>query len=135
MSKASTVVPPLVAATGRQILQEVFAQFAEVQFALLSTPDGFVMASYGDMHNKDGSQMAAMAGSMMAMAHAVASEIGHKGSRRLTFETDDGTAIFQNVPSAYPCILCLVVRKEGVLGRALWAVAEASSQMAARLHV
>lgn len=135
MSKASTVVPPLVAATGRQILKEVFEPFPEVQTALLSTPDGFVIATHGDLHNKDGSQMAAMAGSMMAMARAVSSEIGHNGSRRLTFETDDGTAIFQNVPSEFPCILCLVVRKEGVLGRALWAVAEASSQMAARLHV
>ena len=94
-----------------------------------------MIASHGDLHDKDGSQMAAMAGSMMAMARAVSSEIGHNGSRRLTFETDDGTAIFQNVPSECPRILCLVVRKEGVLGRALWAVAEASSQMAARLHV
>ena len=111
MSKASTVVPPLVAATGRQILKEVFEPFPEVQTALLSTPDGFVIATHGDLHNKDGSQMAAMAGSMMAMARAVSSEIGHNGSRRLTFETDDGTAIFQNVPSEFPCILCLVVRK------------------------
>ncbi|WP_228530110.1 roadblock/LC7 domain-containing protein [Diaphorobacter caeni] len=135
MSKASTVVPPLVAVTGRQILDSVFTPFPEIQIALLSTPDGFVIASHGDLHDKDGSQMAAMAGSMMAMARAVAAEIGHSGTRRLTFETDDGTAIFQSVSSEFPCILCLVVRKEAVLGRALWAVAEASSQMAERLHV
>ena len=137
MSKASTVVPGTVAATGQQILKEVFGSFTEVQTALLATPDGFVIAAHGVPPNKDGAQMAAMASSMMAMAmaRAVATEIGHSGSRRLTFETDDGTAIFQSVPSEFPCILCLVVRKEGVLGRALWAVAEASSQMAARLHV
>ena len=135
MSKASTVVPGTVAATGQQILKEVFGSFTEVQTALLATPDGFVIAAYGVPPNKDGAQMAAMASSMMAMARAVATEIGHSGSRRLTFETDDGTAIFQSVPSEFPCILCLVVRKDGVLGRALWAVGEASSQMASRLHL
>ena len=135
MSKASTVVPGTVAATGQQILKEVFGSFTEVQTALLATPDGFVIAAHGLPPNKDGAQMAAMASSMMAMARAVATEIGHSGSRRLTFETDDGTAIFQSVPSEFPCILCLVVRKDGVLGRALWAVGEASSQMASRLHL
>ena len=135
MSKASTVVPGTVAATGQQILKEVFGSFTEVQTALLATPDGFVIAAHGVPPNKDGAQMAAMASSMMAMARAVATEIGHSGSRRLTFETDDGTAIFQSVPSEFPCILCLVVRKDGVLGRALWAVGEASSQMATRLHL
>ena len=135
MSKASTVLPATVAATGQQILKEVFGSFTEVQTALLATPDGFVIAAHGVPPNKDGAQMAAMASSMMAMARAVATEIGHSGSRRLTFETDDGTAIFQSVPSEFPCILCLVVRKDGVLGRALWAVGEASSQMASRLHL
>ena len=135
MSKASTVVPGTVAATGQQILKEVFGSFTEVQTALLATPDGFVIAAHGVPPNKDGAQMAAMASSMMAMARAVATEIGHSGSRRLTFETDDGTAIFQSVPSEFHCILCLVVRKDGVLGRALWAVGEASSQMASRLHL
>lgn len=135
MSKASTVVPGTVAATGQQILKEVFGSFTEVQTALLAAPDGFVIAAHGVPPNKDGAQMAAMASSMMAMARAVATEIGHSGSRRLTFETDDGTAIFQSVPSEFPCILCLVVRKDGVLGRALWAVGEASSQMASRLHL
>lgn len=135
MSKPSSVVPAAVAATGGQILQEVFGPFVEVQTALLSTPDGFVIASHGKLPNKDGAQMAAMAGSMMAMARAVASEIGHNNTRRLTFETDDGTAIFQSVPGAFPCIMCLVVQKEGVLGRALWAVGEASSQLTSRLYV
>ncbi|QNN57215.1 roadblock/LC7 domain-containing protein [Diaphorobacter ruginosibacter] len=135
MSKASTVVPPMIAATGRQILQEIFGPFSEVQTALLSTPDGFVIATHGAQPHGDGAQMAAMAGSMMAMARAVASEIGHADTRRLTFETNDGTAIFQNVPSDFPCILCLVVSKDGVLGRALWAVSEASAQMASRLHL
>ncbi|QNP47659.1 roadblock/LC7 domain-containing protein [Diaphorobacter aerolatus] len=134
-SKVSSVVPPLVSATGRQILEQVFTPFPEIQTALLSTPDGFVVASHGVLPNTDGSQMAAMAGSMMAMARAVGAEIGHSGSRRLTFETDDGTAIFQHVNGDFPCILCVVVRKEAVLGRALWAVAEANSQMSARLRV
>ena len=72
MSKASTVVPGTVAATGQQILKEVFGSFTEVQTALLATPDGFVIAAHGVPPNKDGAQMAAMASSMMAMARAVA---------------------------------------------------------------
>ncbi len=135
MSKASSVIPETVALTGNEILQQVFGSFDEVQTALVATPDGFVVAEHGVPPEKDGAQMAAMASSMMAMARAVASEIGYQGSRRLTFETDDGMAIFQAVQSGFPCILCVVVKKGALLGRALWAVNEASSQMAARLHV
>ena len=135
MSKASTVVPQHVALTGRQILEGVFGDFPEVQTALLSTPDGFVVAAVGIPPERDGAQMAAMASSMMAMARAVATEIGHQGSRRLTFETDDGTAVFQSISGNFPCVMCVVVRKDAVLGRALWAVAEASSQLESRLHV
>lgn len=134
MNKPTTIVPGQVAAAGAQILQEVFASFDEIQTALLCTPDGFMIASHGVPPDRNGAQMAAMAGSMMAMARAVAAEIGHSGSRRLTFETDDGTAIFHSVDSQFPCILCTVVRKGGVLGRALWAVGEADSQLTSRLH-
>ena len=134
-NRAASIIPPTIALAGRRVLDEVFSEFPDVQSALIATPDGFVVADFRIPADKDGSQMAAMAGSMMAMARAVATEVGHAGSRRLIFETDDGTAIFQHVPSEFPCIVCLVVRKEGVLGRALWAVGEASAKLSDRLHV
>ena len=135
MTKPHFVVPASVAAQVQEILNSVIVRVDDVQSALVSTPDGFAVATYGVGAGSDPARIAAMASSMMAMARSVASELGHSGSRRLIFETDTGIAIFQNVPSAFPCILCLVLRKEGVLGRALWAMGEATNQLVQKVRI
>ena len=73
------------------------------------------------------SQSGAVGGTLMAMAKAVANEIGHRDCKRLTFETESGTVVFQAVNGSFPAVLCLVVDQNALLGRALWAAGEVAT--------
>ena len=73
-----------------------------------------------------------MASSLMAMARAVGREIQSPSCKRLTFEAEGSTVIFQAVDGPVPCILCLVLGSTAVLGRALWAAGEVANVMAPR---
>ncbi|CAM3716596.1 roadblock/LC7 domain-containing protein [Paracidovorax anthurii] len=128
-SKALTVIPPERAQAARQVLDGVVATSGGVRMALISTLDGFEVASLAAGGEPQVRRLAAMAGSLMAMARAVGREIDHPGCRRLTFETDAGLAVFQAIGGPFPCILCLVLEKDAVFGRALWTAAEVARQL------
>ncbi|KAB2888950.1 MAG: roadblock/LC7 domain-containing protein [Burkholderiaceae bacterium] len=72
----------------------------------------------------DGRGLAAMAGSMMAMARAVGREVQWPACRRLTFETQEGMAVFQAIEGPVPCVLCLLHDSRAPLERVLWLATE-----------
>ena len=121
------VIPAHVIEAGQEILTRVVAPVAGVHIALLCTPDGFEITALRIRSELPTERLSAMAGSLMAMAKAVANEIGHKDCRRLTFETESGTVVFQAVNGSFPAVLCLVVDQNALLGRALWAAGEVST--------
>lgn len=128
---ARGVIPEEVAARGRQALEQAIAPVSGVQRAILLSEDGFEIASWKSasaaaMH---GSSLAAMASSLMAMAAAVGREIDFRHCKRLTFEADGGTITLQAITADFPCILCLVLGADAVLGRSLWAGAEVAQLM------
>ena len=121
------VIPTHVIEAGQEILTRVVAPVPGVHIALLCTPDGFEITALRIRSELPTERLSAMAGSLMAMAKAVANEISHKDCRRLTFETESGTVVFQAVNGAFPAVLCLVVDQNALLGRALWAAGEVST--------
>ncbi|QXZ08987.1 roadblock/LC7 domain-containing protein [Comamonas sp. Y33R10-2] len=121
------VIPAQVIEAGQEILKRVVAPVAGVHIALLCTPDGFEITALRISSDLPTERLSAMAGSLMAMAKAVANEIGQKDCRRLTFETESGTVVFQAVNGSFPAVLCLVVDQNALLGRALWAAGEVST--------
>src|SRR2546427_8292531 len=90
-------IPPSLIEAGSDVLHRVVAPLEGVHIALLCTPDGFEITSLRVRSELPTERLSAMAGSLMAMARAVATEIGHKSCRRLTFETELGTVLFQAV--------------------------------------
>ena len=121
------VIPTHVIEAGQEILTRVVAPVPGVHIALLCTPDGFEITALRIRSELPTERLSAMAGSLMAMAKAVANEIGHKDCKRLTFETESGTVVFQAVGGSFPAVLCLVVDQNALLGRALWAAAEVAT--------
>ena len=81
------VIPADVVQTGHDLLQRIVAPVDGVRIALLCTPDGFEITALRIRSELPTERLSAMAGSLMAMAKAVANEIGHKDCKRLTFET------------------------------------------------
>lgn len=126
-TNAPPLIPPHVAEVGQELLGRIVAPVDGVRVALLCTPDGFEITALRKSSELPTERLSAMAGSLMAMAKAVANEIGHKDCRRLTFETESGTVVFQAVSGSFPAVLCLVVDQNALLGRALWAAAEVAS--------
>ncbi|ABX33203.1 MULTISPECIES: roadblock/LC7 domain-containing protein [Delftia] len=122
-------IPPSLIEAGSDVLHRVVAPLEGVHIALLCTPDGFEITSLRVRSELPTERLSAMAGSLMAMARAVATEIGHKSCRRLTFETELGTVLFQAVAGNQPAILCMVVDQSALLGRALWAAGEVASEL------
>ena len=122
-------LPEAVVQAGRKALDQIAKPVDGLQAALLTTPDGFEIASLSlrtDLHAK---RVAAMASSLMAMARAVGREVQFTGCKRLTFETDTGVVIFQAIEAEFPCILCLILDSKVVLGRAIWAASEITQAM------
>ena len=121
------VIPTHVIEAGQEILSRVVAPVSGVHIALLCTPDGFEITALRIRSELPTERLSAMAGSLMAMVKAVANEISHKDCRRLTFETESGTVVFQAVNGSFPAVLCLVVDQNALLGRAHWAAGESST--------
>ena len=121
------VIPANVVEAGQEILARIVTPVEGVRIALLCTPDGFEITAMRFGSELPTERLSAMAGSLMAMAKAVANEISHKVCKRLTFETESGTVVFQAVAGGFPAILCLVVDQNALLGRALWAAGEVAA--------
>ena len=120
-------IPADVVEVAKDILNRTVAPVEGIQVALLCTPDGFEITALRLNSELPTERLSAMAGSLMAMAKAVANEISHKDCKRLTFETESGTVVFQAVGGGFPAVLCLVVDQNALLGRALWAAAEVAT--------
>lgn len=122
-------VPAAWTQTSTDVLNQVVRPVEGIDTALLCTPDGFEIACLRLGSELSMERLAAMAGSLMAMARAVAAEIGHQSCRRLTFETGTGTVLFQAVGGRHPAILCMVIDENALLGRALWAAGEVAARL------
>ena len=122
MTASQPMIPAEIVKAGQQALDKLIGPVDGVRVALLSTPDGFEIASL-----RTNSEL--QLNRLSAMARAVGREINHAGCKRLTFETDSGVVVFQSVASEFPCILCMVLDTSAVLGRVLWAAAEVGTEM------
>jgi len=114
---------------GQQLLTAYGASVTGLQMALLATPDGFEIACVINRGELQGSRIAAMASSMMAMASAVGREIKSTGCRRLTFEADGSSVVLHSVAAKLPCILCVVVNSDALLGKVFWLISEFVREM------
>lgn len=122
-------LPAELVASARAALHKVVAPLEGVQMAMLCTPDGFEIAALNVGSDLKVARLAAMAGSLMAMAGAVGREVGTDACSRITFETGDRVAVFQAVASFSPCILGLLIDSNALLGRVLWAASEVALEL------
>ena len=114
----------------RNALQIHAATIKGLQLALIATPDGFEIASMRNQTELQISRLSAMASSLMSMAGAVGCEIQSAPCKRLTFEAEGSTVVFQNIEAQLPCILCLVLDRDALLGQVFWAASRLSRDIA-----
>lgn len=117
-------IPSHMVHRARRMLARL-APGAGLQAVLVSSLNGGETARLSMRPDRvDGRGLAAMAGSMMAMARAVGREVQWPACRRLTFETPEGVAVFLAIEGPVPCVLCLLHDSRAPLERVLWLAAE-----------
>ncbi|CAN7729953.1 roadblock/LC7 domain-containing protein [Acidovorax sp. LjRoot118] len=129
MKSSSPLISEALAQTAQRALDTHAAPISGLQLALLATPDGFEIACLRNRSDLQANRLSAMASSLMAMARAVGREIQSPQCKRLTFEAEGSTVVFQSIDAPVPCILCLVLGSDALLGRALWAAGEVVQEM------
>ncbi len=126
----SAFIPPARARRASDVLERIVMSSGDVRLAVVSTPDGFEIASSGTGESGDARRLAAMAGSMMAMAGAMGREVRFGDPVRLTFETRNGVAVLQASGGEFPSLLCMLLEPSAVLGRALHSAGAAAALLA-----
>ncbi len=99
--------------------------------ATVATVDGFAVAStLADRHEVD--RLAAMSGSIAALAAAMTREARHGEPERVILESSDGHIVSMKVPAVTPgLVLTLVSDDSAVLGKLLWQCKTAAEDIAA----
>lgn len=124
MNPSYSSIPPLLINTSNRVLGDYAASIEGLEVALITTLDGFDIASFSRGSDFRINRLAPMSSSLMAMGRAVAREIQANSCNRLIFEAEGNVVLFQSIGGGFPCILCMVLKRGGVLGRLLWAAGE-----------
>ncbi len=108
MKSSSPLISEALAQTAQRALDTHAAPISGLQLALLATPDGFEIACLRNRSDLQANRLSAMASSLMAMARAVGREIQSPQCKRLTFEAEGSTVVFQSSMRRCPasCAWC-----------------------------
>lgn len=126
MKDRSPALPEKLVLNAQLALSEIALPLNGLRIALVSTLDGFEVASVG-RSSLSVVKLAALTSSLMAMATAAGTELKHSNCRRLIFDSDQGTFAVMPVESEPPSLLCCVVDSSAVLGQVLWTMGEVVS--------
>lgn len=114
---------------GAQHLAAFAAANPDVTLAVLTSGDGFEIASYPP-GQQTSARIAAMSSSMQALSEALTREAGLTDNRNLIIETGSGTVMILGLAGTPPLSLAIVARSGELLGKLLWA----SRNLAAKLE-
>ena len=122
-----------VAEDARRLLESLVDGTPGVTFAVLTTADGFEVATHPSGVSM-AQRLAAMSSSLQALSEAMVTEAGLAGTRNLVIESDGGTVIVLGVGKLTPRLSLTVVSRGGeTLGRLLWASRECCASLERRL--
>ena len=111
---------PFIAAC-QSALQQLIADVPEVTSALISSLDGFELASAGRKRPAN-SRMAALSSSMLAVSQAAMRELRLEGSASLLIENDAGKLLVMEARlQPHGVVLSVGADHRAVTGKLLWA--------------
>jgi len=111
---------PEVMRTGARHLQAFATANPDVTLAVLTSGDGFEVASYPPNLPMT-ARIAAMSSSMQALSEALTREAGLVENRNLIIETGSGTVMILGLATTPRLSLAIVAKSGELLGKLLWA--------------
>lgn len=112
------------AALYNEILSRYTGSALPLTAAVIGTVDGILVAAPPAQPASRPAELAAMAGSLLAVATAAGREVGHSPAERLIIESGTGTLLVKPVGANADLVLCMALPRGTVLGKALWAADE-----------
>lgn len=135
MDRGTLAAPPRLALVAHcaERLAALKGGTAGLVSATVATTDGLAVAStLADRHEVD--RLAAMSGSIAALAAAMTREAQHGEPERVILESNCGHIVSMKVPAAAPgLVITLVSDDSAVLGQLLWRCRAAADDIAAYL--
>ena len=111
---------PEVMRAGARHLQAFATANPDVTLAVLTSGDGFEVASYTPNLPMT-ARIAAMSSSMQALSEALTREAGLVENRNLIIETGSGTVMILGLATTPRLSLAIVAKSGELLGKLLWA--------------
>jgi predicted regulator of Ras-like GTPase activity (Roadblock/LC7/MglB family) len=111
---------PEVLRIGARQLQAFATANPDVTLAVLTSGDGFEVASYPPDQPMT-ARIAAMSSSMQALSEALTREAGLVDNRNLIIETGGGTVMILGLATTPRLSLAIVAKSGELLGKLLWA--------------
>jgi predicted regulator of Ras-like GTPase activity (Roadblock/LC7/MglB family) len=120
MSISNPRIDPEITRAGEQHLRTFATANPDVTLVVLTSSDGFEVASYPPGQPAS-ARIAAMSSSMQALSEALTREAGLADQRNLIVETGTGTVMILGLASTPPLSLAIVAKSGELLGKLLWA--------------
>ena len=112
-------------------IQELMAAVPGIQNVILASTDGFELCSAQRDTQVQGSKLAAVSSSILALVQAFLGEIQFTGCQSMTLEAENGKAIIAAVNSVnHPMLLVITTSKSVLLGHLLHSLKACTQQLA-----
>jgi predicted regulator of Ras-like GTPase activity (Roadblock/LC7/MglB family) len=133
MSQLNSRFDADVVRLGAHHLEAFASANADVLLAVLTSGDGFEVASYPPNQTIT-PKIAAMSSSMQALSEALTREAGLAKNRSLIIETDSGTVLILGLAGTQRLSLAIVAKSGELLGKLLWASRNLCKKLEASLQ-
>lgn len=128
----SKKIPDDLIRYGQSQIQTLLNTVTGVDFVMLCSSDGFEVALSSKKQIVNGSKIAAVSSSILAMVSAFISEIDLHGCQTITLDAENGKALLTAVPhSRYPTVIVALTSKDVLLGQMLYEMKKVSADLAA----
>ena len=118
--KTKRIPPEAFMQQAQASIQELMAAVPGIQNVILASTDGFELCSAQRDNQVQGSKLAAVSSSILALVQAFLGEIHFTGCQSMTLEAENGRAIIAAVNSVnHPMLLVITTSKSVLLGHLL----------------
>lgn len=118
--KTQRIPPEAFMQQAQASIQELMAAVPGIQNVILASTDGFELCSAQRDNQVQGSKLAAVSSSILALVQAFLGEIHFTGCQSMTLEAENGKAIIAAVNSVnHPMLLVITTSKSVLLGHLL----------------
>lgn len=115
----------------RNELRDFLHTVSGVDFVMLSSSDGFELASASKKVMQNQGKISAVSSSIMAMVSAFITEIKLEGCQAITLDAENGKVFLSIVGHAeYPMVLMAVANKDTLIGQMRYHLQKLSSDLA-----